>query len=282
MEPLDEKRRSKMKAGDWTSGDETVYYKTLSKMSQYDRAEKQVEFINKYIHYEDVVQEELFLSLRAEADQKRHDKYFEGLLEPDECKYEYADENARWFSLLSTEKRELMKEALLAHEKTMDRIEANRKSNKSQQPKIKEIIPEKVQVGKTFIDFSGTTADGKPFSLNEAVRENKLVMLDFWASWCLPCLKMMPEVASLYENYKDKGLLVVGISSDQSEDAWRKAMERFGMIWPQVRSTKENRIGSIYGIRTIPYAILISSDGTIVARNLRGEELAAKIAEILK
>lgn len=282
MGPLSEKRKEGLKVGTWTSDDETTLDNAHPKECDLKTDEKQKTFIDKYIRNEHVVQEQLFFSLMHEADRKRLDKYFEGLLEEDELEYEYADDNARWFSMLSVDMHRQMTDALKEHEEMMARIEAKRKTGKTSLPKIKEILPEPVQVGKPFTDFSGTTADGKPFSLEQAVAEHKLVMLDFWASWCLPCLKMMPEMAALHEKYKDKGLLVVGISSDQSEDPWRKAMEKFKMVWPQVRSGEKDRVGEIYGIRTIPYAVLIDHNGTIVARNLRGEELENKIAEILE
>lgn len=282
MGPLNQKRKAGLKAGTWTSDDETAYYDAQPGESKLRTYEKQKVFIDKYIRNEEVVQEQLFLSLIHEADKKRFDKDFEGLLEEDELKYKYADENARWLSMLSTDLRRQMIDAVKEHEEMMKQIAAKIKSDKTPRPKIKEVLPESVQEGERFTDFSGTTADGKPFSLKQAVAENKLVMLDFWASWCLPCLKMMPEVAALHEKYKDRGLLVVGISSDTMDAPWRKAMEKFKMVWPQVRSAEKGRVGEIYGIRTIPYAILIDHNGTIVARNLRGEELAAKIAEILE
>lgn len=282
MGPLYEKRKEGLKAGTWTSDDEIALDNARPKECDLKTDEKQKTFIDKYIRNEHVVQEQLFFSLMHEADRKRFDKDFEGLLEESELEYEYADDNARWFSMLSVDMHRQMTDALKEHEEMMARIEAKRKTGETSLPKIKEILPEPVQVGKPFTDFSGTTADGKPFSLEQAVAENKLVMLDFWASWCLPCLKMMPEVAALHEKYKDRGLLVVGISSDRTEGPWRKAMEKFKMVWPQVRSGEKDRVGEIYGIRTIPYAILIDHNGMIVARNLRGEELAAKVAEILK
>lgn len=282
MGPLDQKRKAGLKAGTWTSDDETAYYDAQPKKRDLKTDEKQKTFIDRYIQNERVVQELLFFSLMNEANQKRFDKYFEDLLEEDELKYEYADENARWLSMLSADMHRQITDALKEHAEMMDRIEAKRKSDKTPRLKIKEILPEAVQVGRPFTDFSATTADGKPFSLEQAVAENKLVMLDFWASWCLPCLKMMPEVAALHEKYKDKGLLVVGISSDRTEEPWREAMEKFKMVWPQVRSAEKDRAGEIYGIRNIPYTILIDRNGTIAARNLRGEELEAKIAEILE
>ena len=283
MGPLYEKQKEGLKAGTWTSDDETALDNARPKGNWSETQKKRKDFIDKYIQNADVVQEQLFFSLTNEIDWKRHNQDKKAILGlDDDNKYEYADDNARWLSKLSKTYRKQMDNAVEEYVEMMAEIRERIKNKKLTPPKIREILPESVQEGQRFTDFNGTTADGQPFSLRQAGEENKLVMLDFWASWCMPCLKMMPEMAALHEKYKDKGLLVVGISSDQSEGPWRKAMEKFKMVWPQVRSAEKDRVGEIYGIRTIPYAILIDHNGTIVARNLRGEELANKIAEILK
>lgn len=283
MGPLYEKRKEGLKAGTWTSDDETALDNACPKDNWSETQKKRKDFIDKYIQNADVVQEQLFLFLTNEIDWKRHSRDKEAILGlDDDNKYEYADDNARWLSKLSKTYRKQMDNAVEEYVEMMAEIRERIKNKKLTPPKIKEILPESVQEGQPFTDFSGTTADGKPFSLKRAVAEHKLVMLDFWASWCLPCLKMMPEVAALHEKYKDKGLLVVGISSDRTEEPWREAMEKFKMVWLQVRSAEKDRAGEIYGIRNIPYTILIDRNGTIAARNLRGEELEAKIAEILE
>lgn len=150
-------------------------------------------------------------------------------------------------------------------------------------PKVEyvENTPEAVRVGQSFTDFTGETPDGKLISLSEVVKNNKLVMLDFWASWCAPCLQAMPEIAGIYKEYKEKGLEIIGISSDENVERWKNAIQKQGMNWLQIRSAGEDRIGRVYSVKFIPCIILIGQDGKIVARRLDGDELREKIKEIL-
>lgn len=282
MEPLEKKRKEGMLAGTWTTDDEDAYMQADPGQDSMMIQEMQFAFIDKYIHEPDVVKEMVSGSVFLEANQKRCDMEYFG----EELPYQYAAENARFLEKLSPDIREeIIASAQYEANFLADLMEklANGEITAPEMGTIKEVIPEPVQVGKPFTDFSATTSEGKPFSLGETVAASKLVMLDFWASWCIPCMKMMPEVAALNEKYKDKGLTIVGISSDDKEQSWRRAMERAGMVWTQVRSGgDDDRVGDAYGIRTIPYTILIDHNGTIVARALRGQELADKIAELLE
>lgn len=282
MEPLEKKRKEGMLAGTWTTDDEDAYMQADPGQDSMMIKEKEFAFIDKYIHEPDVVKEMVLWSLYDEAHNKRMSIEYFG----EELPYRYAAENARFLEKLSPARREEMMASVdfnVNYEAELMKKLANGEITAPEMGTIKEVIPEPVQVGKPFTDFSATTSEGKPFSLGETVASSRLVMLDFWASWCIPCMKMMPEVAALNEKYKDKGLTIVGISSDDKEQSWRRAMERAGMVWTQVRSGgDDDRVGDAYGIRTIPYTILIDHNGTIVARALRGQELADKIAELLE
>ena len=147
--------------------------------------------------------------------------------------------------------------------------------------KIVENPPEAVRVGKPFLDFTGETFDGKQITLSEVVKSNKLVLLDFWASWCGPCMKEMPNIAEIYKQYKSKGLEIIGISSDVDPQRWTAAIEKNHMDWLQIRSSGEDRIGQMYAINFIPATVLIDHKGNIVARKLRDLELKEKIKELL-
>ena len=147
--------------------------------------------------------------------------------------------------------------------------------------RIIENPPEAVRVGKPFLDFTGETLDGKQISLSEVVKSNKLVLLDFWASWCGPCMKEMPNIAEIYKQYKSKGLEIIGISSDADPRRWTATIEKNHMNWLQIRSSGEDRIGQMYGIIFIPATVLIDHKGNIVARKLRDIELKEKIKELL-
>ena len=139
-------------------------------------------------------------------------------------------------------------------------------------------------VGKKFIDFEMANMAGGTSKLSDFVKQNKVTLVDFWASWCGPCRAEMPNVKAAYEKYGAKGFGIVGVSLDQNEESWKKGVEDLGMAWPQISDLKywECEGAALYGVRAIPATVLIDQEGTIVARNLRGEKLAEKLDELLK
>lgn len=140
---------------------------------------------------------------------------------------------------------------------------------------------ERLEVGQPFIDFTLQTKDGENVTLSEKIAQNKLTLVDFWASWCGPCRKENPVVKAAYEQFHGLGFDVVGVSVDQDEAAWLKAVEDDQLPWTQVRDS-ENKASESYMIYYIPSNFLFDQDGNMVAKGLRGEELAAKLAELLK
>ncbi len=125
-----------------------------------------------------------------------------------------------------------------------------------------------VDIGRPYIDFIVPGIDGDTLRLSDIVSKNKVVMIDFWASWCGPCRKEMPNVVQAYQSLRDKGLEIIGVSQDSDADAWREAVSTLGMAWPQ---------GSEL---SIPNTVIIK-DGVIVAHQLTGEELVEKLSELL-
>lgn len=146
-------------------------------------------------------------------------------------------------------------------------------------------ILDKTAVGKTFTDFSMPDAKGNPTKLSDFVSKNKYTLVDFWASWCAPCRAEMPHVIDAYKKYSNKGFGVVGISLDNDEKAWKKAITDLKMPWSSHMSDLkgfDNEAATLYGINAIPATVLIDQDGTIIARDLRGKALDDKLAELLK
>lgn len=139
---------------------------------------------------------------------------------------------------------------------------------------------EKVSIAATAPDFTLTTPEGKQVSLYSV--KGKLKIIDFWASWCGPCRAEGKNVKAIYADYKDKGFDVLGISLDNKLDAWKKAIKDDGIEWGQVSDLKgwDTPMTKLYDFSGIPYLLLVDGEGRIVAKNLRGEALRAKVAEI--
>lgn len=141
---------------------------------------------------------------------------------------------------------------------------------------------EKVAIGQPYIDFTLNDVDGSPIALSSVVGD-KYVLIDFWAGWCKPCRHENPVLVENYAKYKEKGFEIFGVSLDRTREEWVKAIEEDGITWPQVWGTEkaECEVCDIYAVTSIPHNLLVDKDGVIIAKNLRGEELGAKLAELL-
>lgn len=146
-------------------------------------------------------------------------------------------------------------------------------------------VEAKTAEGQPFTDFTMPDPKGKDVTLGQYIKKNKLTLVDFWASWCGPCRKAIPGVKALYEKYRKQGFGVVGVSFDSKKEAWVKAIKDLDLPWPQMSDLKgwDCAASDLYNIKAIPFTLLVTKDGTIVARNIDGEELLEqRIQEYLK
>lgn len=150
--------------------------------------------------------------------------------------------------------------------------------NQQQGPQMQQGLP----VGTMAPEITMDDPDGKSFSLS-ALR-GKYVLVDFWASWCGPCRAENPNVVNAYQQYKNKNFTVLGVSLDQSKSNWLKAIKDDKLDWKQISDLKfwESAAVPLYQIQGIPYNVLIDPQGKIIASELRGPALEAKLAEVLK
>ena len=145
-------------------------------------------------------------------------------------------------------------------------------------------ILQRVDVGQPYLDFTQETPEGDLLSLSELVGKSKLLLVDFWASWCGPCRAENPNVVEVYNKYHEKGFDVLGVSLDMQKDSWIKAIQDDGLIWHNISDLKywNNEAAKSYGISSIPSNLLLDENGIIIAKNLRGEDLRNKVEDILK
>ncbi len=144
-------------------------------------------------------------------------------------------------------------------------------------------------VGQEALDLKFKSPEGKEIALSSL--RGKIVLLDFWASWCGPCRRENPNLVSAYNKYKDKkfqnakGFTIYSVSLDKNQEAWVNGIKQDGLIWPYHVSDLGgwNSVPSgMYGVRSIPASFLIDGKGMIVAKNLRGAALDAELDKLLK
>jgi len=142
-----------------------------------------------------------------------------------------------------------------------------------------------VEIGKKAPDFKAKNPEGNQVSLMESLGK-KVTIIDFWASWCRPCRVENPNMVALYNDYKDKGLAMIGVSLDQegAEQAWKDAIIQDNLTWVHVSNLKfwKDPIAVLYNVKSIPAVFILDENGVIVAKNIRGAELRAKVAELIQ
>lgn len=136
--------------------------------------------------------------------------------------------------------------------------------------------------GGTVPEIELPTPEGKMLKLSSL--RGKVVLIDFWASWCGPCRRENPNVVKMYNQYKNKGFTVFSVSLDENGEAWKKAIAMDGLLWPNHVSDLKGwntPMTQLYGFNAIPHTVLIDANGKVIATNLRGQDLEQKLKEIL-
>jgi peroxiredoxin len=146
----------------------------------------------------------------------------------------------------------------------------------------KQANQKRLAVGAAFPDFNVKDLEGKPLSVADF--KGKVVLVDFWATWCGPCVGELPNVLKTYEKYHAKGFEIIGVSLDKEKETLTRFIKDKGITWPQYFDGKgwQNLLAEQYGIESIPATFLLDGEGKILARDLRGEQLAAEVGKRLQ
>ena len=151
-------------------------------------------------------------------------------------------------------------------------------SPKMDRLKESKLLAQETEEGKMFKELKGKSPEGRPVALSDFVGQGSYVLVDFWASWCAPCKADIPNVITLYEKYKDRGLKVIGITVSDTPEKSDSIVKMMGIPFPQIYESKPM---SIYGVIGIPHKILFAPDGTILSRRIvSSKELEKKFTEI--
>ena len=134
-------------------------------------------------------------------------------------------------------------------------------------------------IGQQVKPFTVKDAEGKDVTLATLLEGKKYLLIDFWASWCGPCRREIPNLKNLYKQYAEKGFQIVSISIDKNESDWQKALKEEGLEWPNFRSQE---VSDLYRVKSVPTMYLIDSKGVLVGTDLRGEALVKKLAELFQ
>lgn len=144
---------------------------------------------------------------------------------------------------------------------------------------------ERTEVGKPYLDFTLNNIEDKPITLSSIIGRHKIVMIDFWASWCPDCRVENPNIVSVYNDFHEKGLEIISVSLDTDKNAWIKGINDDGLYWDNHVSDLKGwncAASTEYGVAFIPQNVLVNENGIIIAKNLNGDELRLFIEKYLE
>jgi peroxiredoxin len=162
----------------------------------------------------------------------------------------------------------------------VDRFEQEMVMLKAQEEEMKR-LSNLLPIGSLAPDIRQSTPDGGGFALSEL--RGKVVLIDFWASWCRPCRIENPNVKRVYERFKGKGFEILGVSLDRDQQAWVEAIKADGLPWKHVSDLQfwNNAAAQEYGVSSIPYTVLVDREGKVIEKGLRAEQLESRLSELL-
>ncbi len=178
-------------------------------------------------------------------------------------------------------KKSLDHSPFLAHlGQKVKQVQAKERQQK-QRKKMRKERQKLLKKGKEAPDLALKTPKGNVKPLSEL--EGKVVLIDFWASWCKPCIKELPKLKEVYKKYNDKGFEIYGVSLDKKKKSWTRAIEKYNMDWVHVSDLKfwNSAAAQKYKVKSIPFTVLVDRDGKIIASGLRAHELEKKLKEVM-
>lgn len=226
-----------------------------------------------------------YAELRASTDEKRRAELEQAMHDREWALIENNTHNLIAPLQLRTETYDLSADELIAW---VERMTPEIQATPEAQDLVKVAeVKRRTEVGQPYIDFEDSDAEGNAVSLKSIIENpaNKYVLLDFWASWCGPCMAEMPHLKEVYAAYHKKGFEIVGVTRDHKREMWLGAIEKHQLNWIQLGSmnASSNPVSEAYGVQGIPSNFLIDcSTGKIVGVNLRGEAVKEKVAELLQ
>ncbi|MGV3763922.1 redoxin domain-containing protein [Parapedobacter sp.] len=209
-------------------------------------------------------------------------RYREQMADYTEAAVRFADEHddLAGFYAMTTLDTELAEAELIDY---ADRIAGRWSDNARVRQFLEEMARLKLlAIGQPAPDFESLTPNNQPVNLSDF--RGKYTLVDFWASWCVPCRQENPNIVEQYHRFKDEGFTVLGVSLDGNPGAWMRAVEADGLEWTQVSDLQQwgSEVVGLYRIQAIPTSYLLDPDGIIIAKNLRGPDLAAFLEKIFE